>query len=672
MTPILLVMAGILIGVLAKALCKFIKIPYTVLLFAIGIVFGLIYKTYGTDLWGDIDVGMDLIATMNPDFILYVFLPILVFDAAYEMDLHVFKKTLVNSSLLAGPGVVICMLLTACLVMGVITVFDQYDPNAWVYCLMFGGLISATDPVAVVALLQELGTSKRFSTLVDGESLLNDGTGLVCFMMFYSQFAGQGVIDRPFMYFVWVVVASFLIGFVIAKLAMWIVVRSGVEEMVQNCILIAAAYLTFIVAQKAFDVSGVIALVTFGHFFAQSGRPHLKPEVNEFMEKFWSFMAYIANTLIFLIVGVIIATRVNVTLHQIGYGIIIYVGLNIIRYIMIYMLYPILKRNGYGLTMKETIILGWGGLRGALGMSMALMVNCNQNLPQWVRDDVLIYTSIVVVLTLCVNATTSKWMVNKLHLIQSKSPAEMHIWNGFLDLIRKYDNEALDELKKNPYLKDADWKQVEKRMIAPTKYEEKVDDIIEQEDMLHVMRKMALAYEDILVEKYYSTGVLRYRIYNHMKTSLSVLGDFEGAHPLDERELTRYVHRRNWFVSRKTHTADMCNLCRGYAMIGIELKDYIQNSRKENTFNNGLEQLATDQVVKEIENLVNEANQLLEMFAKKSPEIFQKGITDRASRMLLADERKTIEVLKDNGNLNSEGADNLLADLAKRQNLEIV
>lgn len=416
LTPILLIMSGILIGVIIKSLGRRIKVPYTVMLFAIGLLVGWVASGGLLPVDNALARHIELIERMNPDFIIYVFLPILVFDAAYEMDITAFRKTLLNASLLAGPGVVIAMLLTACLVMALLWVNGEYCPERWTYALMFGGLISATDPVAVVALLQELGTSKRFSTLVDAESLFNDATGLVCFMMFYSNFAGGGNIGNPLVYFAWVVLASCIIGFVVYRVTLAGVKLLKGQEMLQNCLVVVASYTTFLTAHYTMEVSGVIALVVFGHFFAQYGRPKLPRETNKFMEKFWEFLAYICNTLIFIIVGILIAYKVDVTWIRILFTILIFIGLNIIRYLMILILMPLLRHNGYGLSWKEFAVLGWGGLRGALSMSMALMVSYNTAIPQDTRHNILIYTAGVITLTMCVNATTCKWLVKKLKL----------------------------------------------------------------------------------------------------------------------------------------------------------------------------------------------------------------------------------------------------------------
>ena len=115
--------------------------------------------------------------------------------------------------------------------------------------------------------------------------------------------------------------------------------------------------------------------MAFGLTIAYVGKPRLKPQVNEFMESFWDLLTYMANTLVFIIVGVVIAVKVDFTWSHFGVLLLIYVGLNVFRFLMIMMLYPLMKRLGYGLSKRESVILTWGGLRGALGLTLALMVS---------------------------------------------------------------------------------------------------------------------------------------------------------------------------------------------------------------------------------------------------------------------------------------------------------
>lgn len=417
LAPLLLTIGGLIIGAILKSLLKHSRLPYTVGLFAIGIILGVMNRTGVFQSLPELHDAVSSVANINPDLILYLFLPILIFDAAYELNLHIFKKTLANATLLAAPGLIICMLLTGALMMGVATFIPGFESWTWAFALMFGALISATDPVAVVALLHELKTSKRFSTLVDAESLLNDGTGIVCFMLFFGAYAaGEATHASPVITFIREVGLSTLLGFLLARIVIWFITRINSEEMVQNSVIILAAYLTFILSQYYLGVSGVIALVAFGLTVTYVGKPRLKPQVNTFMEHFWELLTYIANTLIFILVGVVIAEKVDFSWGALGVLILIYIALNLIRFAMIMLLYPVMKRLGYGLTRRESVILTWGGLRGALAMTLALMVSYTPAIPEDIRSQVLFFTAGIVTLTLCINATTMRALLNRLGL----------------------------------------------------------------------------------------------------------------------------------------------------------------------------------------------------------------------------------------------------------------
>lgn len=229
--------------------------------------------------------------------------------------------------------------------------------------------------------------------------------------------------------------------------------------MIQNSVIILSAYLTFILSQYYLGVSGVIALLVFGLTITYVGKPRLKPQVNSFMEHFWELLTYLANTLIFIIVGVVIAEKVEFTWSAFGILLLIYVALNIFRFIMIMMLYPVMKRMGYGLSKRESVILTWGGLRGALGMTLALMVSYTPAIPEEIRSQMLFFTAGIVTLTLSVNATTTRWLLNKLGLIHVPSARIMMEYN-VQKSIRENSEKYLEQLKKREALQGTSWEKV--------------------------------------------------------------------------------------------------------------------------------------------------------------------------------------------------------------------
>ena len=118
----------------------------------------------------------------SPELVFLIFLPALIFESAFNSDWYVFKRQFVKILLMAGPMLIFSTFVTAAVMFFVLR-FETENEFSFLACSLFGVIISATDPVAVVALLKELGVSKQLSTLIEGESLLNDGTALVLFLV---------------------------------------------------------------------------------------------------------------------------------------------------------------------------------------------------------------------------------------------------------------------------------------------------------------------------------------------------------------------------------------------------------------------------------------------------------------------------------------------------------
>ena len=677
LAPLLLTIGGLIIGAILKSLLKHSRLPYTVGLFAIGIILGVMNRTGVFQSLPELHDAVSSVANINPDLILYLFLPILIFDAAYELNLHIFKKTLANATLLAAPGLIICMLLTGTLMMGVATFIPGFESWTWAFALMFGALISATDPVAVVALLHELKTSKRFSTLVDAESLLNDGTGIVCFMLFFGAYAAEEATHAsPAITFIREVGLSTLLGFLLARIVIWFITRINSEEMVQNSVIILAAYLTFILSQYYLGVSGVIALVAFGLTVTYVGKPRLKPQVNTFMEHFWELLTYIANTLIFILVGVVIAEKVDFSWGALGVLILIYIALNLIRFAMIMLLYPVMKRLGYGLTRRESVILTWGGLRGALAMTLALMVSYTPAIPEDIRSQVLFFTAGIVTLTLCINATTMRALLNRLGLTHVPSARTMLAYR-IEKSIRENSEKYLEGLKKRDALEGANWHKVESYMTAQPQEPAKNP---QNKAMLPEIRLRVLDKEKAICREIYEEGVISKPVFLRLMNSLDELYDHDGNYPLNVRTsifkfcqrtdllntLRNIPYLQNWmtFYFRERITV-VYDLGRGFIILqkgSLKLLDDLRASE----WVTGEQDSVLDTLREEINDNINRMSAFINNLADNFPKAYGHALTIKSIRMLLSNERRTVKQLINNGMLSEKDAERLLDDIDER------
>ena len=677
LAPLLLTIGGLIIGAILKSLLKHSRLPYTVGLFTIGIILGVMNRTGVFQSLPELHDAVSSVANINPDLILYLFLPILIFDAAYELNLHIFKKTLANATLLAAPGLIICMLLTGALMMGVATFIPGFESWTWAFALMFGALISATDPVAVVALLHELKTSKRFSTLVDAESLLNDGTGIVCFMLFFGAYAAEEATHAsPVITFILDVGLSTLLGFLLARIVIWFITRINSEEMVQNSVIILAAYLTFILSQYYLGVSGVIALVAFGLTVTYVGKPRLKPQVNTFMEHFWELLTYIANTLIFILVGVVIAEKVDFSWGALGVLILIYIALNLIRFAMIMLLYPVMKRLGYGLTRRESVILTWGGLRGALAMTLALMVSYTPAIPEDIRSQVLFFTAGIVTLTLCINATTMRALLNRLGLTHVPSARTMLAYR-IEKSIRENSEKYLEGLKKRDALEGANWHKVESYMTAQPQEPAKNP---QNKAMLPEIRLRVLDKEKAICREIYEEGVISKPVFLRLMNSLDELYDHDGNYPLNVRTsifkfcqrtdllntLRNIPYLQNWmtFYFRERITV-VYDLGRGFIILQKGSLKLLEDLRASEWVT-GEQDSVLDTLREEINDNINRMSAFINNLADNFPKAYGHALTIKSIRMLLSNERHTVKQLISNGMLSEKDAEIILDDIDER------
>lgn len=333
-----------------------LRIPYTVGLVLAGILLGVTHAFQPPHL--------------TKDLLFSIFLPGLLFEAAFHIDFTQFWRNRVSIASLAVPGVVAATALTTVILTPVVAGLDFVSGFDWRYALVFGALISATDPIAVVALFKSLGAPKRLSILMEGESLLNDGTGIVFFTLSVSIVAGTEVgAGALVLDFVSIVGVGVIIG-VAVGLAVSQIIRQVDEPMIEITLTTIAAYGAFVTAEH-FHYSGVIATVTAGMFCGNYGaRTGMSPSTRIAVETFWEYVAFALNSIVFLLIG--FEVNIGTLLSAWHIVLVAYLVVTLGRGAVILGVSGLLRLTRERIPRSWGVVLTWGGLRGGLPMVLVL------------------------------------------------------------------------------------------------------------------------------------------------------------------------------------------------------------------------------------------------------------------------------------------------------------
>lgn len=675
-SPLLFIIMAILIGVSTRHFVKKSPFPFTVLLMIIGIVMGITNRLGYLEMVEGISNAIDFAANMDPHMLLFIFLPILIFEASYAMDLHTFKKTSTNAILLAVPGILIALAMTGGLAMALGYMGIGLTDWTWSLALMFGAIVSATDPVAVVALLKELGASKKLGTLIEGESLLNDGTAIVLFMVFFLGITGQATDGSPILEFFRVAFGGLLIGTIFGYIVINWIKHVFNDALVETSLVIASAYLTFYIAEHTFHVSGVLGLVALGLIIGGVGRSRISPQVEHFMHEFWELAGFIANCLIFLIVGIVVAERSVFSLNDFILLGIFYLGIHVVRAIVILVLYPFMKRAGYGLPKKDAIIVWYGALRGAIGLALALIVAGvdDQYIPAHIKDQFLFFTAGIVTLTLLINASTIKYLVNYLGLTKI-SPAKAQMVNNARLYLHESTANQISRLKTDRFIKKSNWETVEEYL--PENLQEQMDLGVTGNDAIVELRKRFLEAEKSSYWHQFKDGLLGPVGVKILSDNISHLLDEGGMSPLSDRkdleedwkipEVLDKVSSwpiigriaRNWYLDRMMLSYDCCV---SFVMAQEEALRLLESLMRSDKEDKGL----LETIESEINGNRIEGQTFLRNLRKNYPGVFKAVSTTQAIRSLLNYETKTIERLQKRGRIDASEASKMMKAIDQR------
>ena len=372
------------------------KLPLTILLVFVGIIISAL---------GDTVPGLSVVQEfeLTPELVLFVFIPTLIFESAFNLNARDVGRNILPILTLAIPG----LLISTAIIGFIFTTFTEFD---LLVALLLGAILSATDPVAVIAIFKQLGVPERLTVLVEGESLFNDATslvvaGILAGLVVAGVFNPEVLLDG-FTEFLIVFIGGAIVGYLLALVFGYTLGVVESDPAIEITLTTILAYFSFIIAEHVFHVSGIMAVVAAALVIGSWGKSKVSPSTSEFMEHFWEYLAFVANALIFIMVGMQI--DLLVLWQSVDLIALVVIAMLISRAFVVFGVVPLLGKlpGSEPIEFPFRAVMYWGGLRGAIALAIVLA------LPDFEYKDTL--TSIVmgaVLFTLVVQGLTIEKLV---------------------------------------------------------------------------------------------------------------------------------------------------------------------------------------------------------------------------------------------------------------------
>lgn len=392
---IVLILLAVVIGLSAWA--DKLKISYPIVLIVAGVLIGCIPSMPAIEI--------------SPEIVLLLFLPPLLYDAAFTISFQSFRTNINTISTLA-IGLVF---LTA---IGIAVMVHYIIPGmTWPLSFVLGSILAATDAVAAIGITKNLGLSHTTTTILEGESLINDASALVAYRFAIAAVAGAGFIFwKAALIFALLIGGGMLVGMLMSKILSAILRSSQHSKLAVLSFLLLAPFVTYLIAESL-HVSGVIAVVMLGLGIARLSNMSFPEFIKTESKTLWDIVGFLLNGLIFILLGLelpIVLKTIAKTdvLPYIGYAFLITIVALLIR-----MARVLLQRRNLQkafdspkrkiaeealLTMQECLIISWSGMRGivSLAMAIALPREISTNVPFPMRNEIIFIATVVVIITI--------------------------------------------------------------------------------------------------------------------------------------------------------------------------------------------------------------------------------------------------------------------------------
>lgn len=518
---------------------KRVKIPYTVLLVLVGILLVPVVSLPGLEpIFGFLD---DL--KLSPELLFYIFLPVLIFESAFNMKVRQMVESAWSISLLSIVGLLISTIVIASGIYFILPLIGLEIP--FIVALLFGSIISATDPVAVLALFKDYGAPKRLSLIFEGESLFNDGTAVALFLVVLAVaqngFDGASTVFDGVLMFAGMVIIGALIGLIMASLFSLALRYTRSNEFVTVTLLIISAHLVFITTEAInqngifglhIHVSPIIATTIAALFLGNYARHILLPRTDQYLTQTVELVAFVANSLVFLLAGILFATT-QINLADLWLPILITIIIvALARVVTVYAIGVPLNKSKLEAPLPDTWLrlLSWGSLRGALAIIIVFLIPEDLTLPDWahaysIRDFILALTIGCILATLFIKAPTIGPLIRRYKLSDPRAIDRAHeIDLGIYYLLTEQSRFATQ--KTRGFVRDSEYKLLREQLLDKEKEAYARRDTLLDEHGIKIFEQSlhltAIDIEEHYLQDLYVNEEVSERVYRAIKGKLSL------------------------------------------------------------------------------------------------------------------------------------------------------
>ena len=511
----------LIIASLIHHAAKKIHMPYTILLFVTGILLVPIFHL----LW----IGELANLQLTPELLFFVFLPVLLFEAGYNIKYQQLSRNYVTIRWLA----IVWLLLSTTIIWfgGTFLLGLIWFEVPLAVMLLFGIIISSTDPVAVLAIFKHLGVPKRLALIMEGESLFNDGISVAVFLIMIEILRTQvftgTTLSSGLLTFVIMIIWGIALGTLLGILFSYVIKHIKNNEPVEITLTMVLAHLAFLVAEyishhvEIFNydikVSGVIATAYAAIIMGNYGKTKISPKVEAYMDKFWTFFAFVTNSFVFLMMGmmlheitippaqIIVPALIGIFIVLVARAISIYGSVNLLN---------MLKAQRH-IPRKRQHILFWWSLRGALWLMLVLLIPdsltlANRPFEYSIKEFILAMTVSAIMFSLIIQGLTIKKIIKSMNLdklydleVFEKIESEILVYHQIVQKISQMKDDYHISQKNYDVLKE---KYIAKKNEAVLRMQV----FISQQSQPDKLIKRALSLHALGIEKQYLKEMFAY------------------------------------------------------------------------------------------------------------------------------------------------------------------